>query len=144
MAFKHLTSDPPEAFLCFEKCQGASGRAHRLISSATGGSTRIRYALPHFDALDCSNVCFPHSAGLVCFFAIFHHGTTLWKGHLRRPRIGVRCERMSLKLLTGQSRLVEALAGMYMKSMTFIADEGRGECSMPGAPQVCLSGYLLG
>lgn len=45
------------------------------------------------------------------------------------------CSYMSLKLLTEQSRLVEALAGMYMKSVIFLADEGRGQFTIAGAPQ---------
>lgn len=52
--------------------------------------------------------------------------------------MGVTCETMSLQLLTAQAKLVEALAGMYMKSTTFEADEGLGELSLPGAPQVGL------
>lgn len=54
----------------------------------------------------------------------------------RQERMGVTCETMSLQLLTAQTKLVEALAGMYMKSTTFRADEGLGELSLPGAPQV--------
>ncbi|CAB1101101.1 unnamed protein product [Ectocarpus sp. CCAP 1310/34] len=56
----------------------------------------------------------------------------------RQGRVGVTCETMSLQLLTAQSRLVEALAGMYMKSTMFRADEGLGELSLPGAPQAFL------
>lgn len=52
--------------------------------------------------------------------------------------MGVTCETMSLQLLTAQTKLVEALAGMYMKSTVFRADEGLGELSLPGAPQVGL------
>lgn len=52
--------------------------------------------------------------------------------------MGVTCETMSLQLLTAQAKLVEALAGMYMKSTIFRADEGLGELSLPGAPQVGL------
>eukprot|EP00904_Undaria_pinnatifida_P011130 jgi/Undpi1/7147/HiC_scaffold_22.g09621.m1 len=59
-------------------------------------------------------------------------------GSNRRERLGVNCETMSLMLLTGQSRLVEALAGMYMKSTFFQADEGQGEVRLPCAPQAFL------
>lgn len=57
--------------------------------------------------------------------------------------MGVTCETMSLQLLTAQTRLVEALAGMYMKSTVFRADEGLGELSLPGAPQVRLCSDCL-
>lgn len=57
----------------------------------------------------------------------------------RQARMGVVCETMSLQLLTAQTRLIEALAGMYMKSIMFSADEGFGELSLPGAPQVSSS-----
>ncbi|CAM9746671.1 unnamed protein product, partial [Scytosiphon promiscuus] len=56
----------------------------------------------------------------------------------QQERIGVTCETMSLQLLTAQSGLVDALAGMYMKSTMFRADEGLGELSLPGAPQAFL------
>lgn len=51
--------------------------------------------------------------------------------------MGVECDTMSLKLLTGQSKLVDALTGMYMKSLPFVGNTGRGEYIVHGAPQVC-------
>lgn len=53
--------------------------------------------------------------------------------------MGVTCESMSLKLLTGQTKLVDALTGMYMKSLPFTGDVGNGECVVPGAPQVIIN-----
>lgn len=46
------------------------------------------------------------------------------------------CDKMSLKLLTAQSQMVEALMGLYMSSVNFNIIKDGVRAVMPGCPQV--------